>query len=121
MPQNLAAQIEYGPTVSGTQPDLIVSGQKATSGPLQLIPVPGLGRRIVIDSITLQAEADGDQLCLLSNTAGTVIQRLFVTTKAQGISRTNLFWSVGANLGLTLSLNANLAFGYTIHYHFENV
>ena len=121
MHSNLAEQIEYGPLKARTKADDIRSGSKATSGPVQLIVSPGVGRQIVLDSIVLQAEADGDNLILLANTAGTVVQRLFVTLKSQGIARSNVGWCLGANLGLTLTTSANLAMGYTIHFHYEDV
>lgn len=98
-----------------------VSGTKTTTGPTTIIAAPGVMQQIIIDGITIQAEADGDQLILLANTAGTVIQRLFTTTKAQGISRSHLRWPQGANVGVSLSLNVALKVGYTIYYHVERV
>lgn len=98
-----------------------VVGTKATTGPTTLIAAPGVMHQIIIDAITLQAEVDGDQTMLLANSAGTIIQRLFVSLKAQGISRAHLRWPQGENHAVSLSLNANLQVGYTIYYHVERM
>lgn len=98
-----------------------VCGTKATSGPTTVIPAPGAGRQIIVDGITLQAEVDGDQTIIVTNTAGSWIQRLFVASKAQGISRSNIRWPQGNNHGVSISLSANLQINYTIYYHVEDM
>jgi hypothetical protein len=102
-----------------------VIGARNTAGvgPV-IIPAPGVGRRIVIFYIRVQAEADGANLIFLKS-GSTIIDRLYCSQSAQGILdrhlSPNTMPSCGENEALYLELSGNLQIGYVIRYEIEAV
>lgn len=119
---NLAQRIEYGPNMRDTaQNVLFVTGTKATTGATTVIAAPGAGRQIVIKDFSIQSETSNAQVMQLGVTAGAYFWRIRAATDGEGEALNDLFWSLGANQGLTLTISAAYTCGYSIAYYIEDI